>query len=383
MRLRTKTRSDGGQSKTISVSTPGRLHCHLADADIYCDLAEGRTRAITNRHEVAPRPASDGQAMTKLVSVAIPVRNGADVLEHTLAAVRAQLLDPPSSVELLLCDSASHDRSVTIARSYDAEVIEIPVERFSHGGTRNLLMRRAQGEHVAFLTQDAVPADPGWLARLLDGFALAPDVGLVYGPYRPRDDASPMVARELTEWFQSFAPDGAPRIDRLDPSERTIPTSELEGIRGFFTDANGCVARAAWEDVPFREVAYAEDRVLATDMLRAGYAKVYAPRASVIHSHDYSLMGWLRRSFDEARALREVYGDVEATDIGRNALLVWGNVGADLRWVRAHGGRPSPEMIARSLVHHVARTTGALLGAHSVALPGSVVRRISLEGRKS
>ena len=124
------------------------------------------------------------------------------------------------------------DRSVTIARSYDAEVIEIPVERFSHGGTRNLLMRRAQGEHVAFLTQDAVPADPGWLARLLDGFALAPDVGLVYGPYRPRDDASPMVARELTEWFQSFAPDGAPRIDRLDPSERTIPTSELGAYAG-------------------------------------------------------------------------------------------------------------------------------------------------------
>ena len=71
-------------------------------------------------------------------------------------------------------------------------------------------MRRAQGEYVAFLTQDAVPADQRWLSRLLEGFALAPDVGLVYGPYRPRDDATPMVARELTEWFGSFAPDGAP-----------------------------------------------------------------------------------------------------------------------------------------------------------------------------
>ncbi|MGP0035558.1 MAG: hypothetical protein ACLP4R_13400, partial [Solirubrobacteraceae bacterium] len=175
--------------------------------------------------------------------------------------------------------------------------------------------------------------------------------------------------------------DGAPRIDRLDPSERTIPASELEGIRGFFTDANGCIARAAWEAVPFRAVAYAEDRLLAMDMLRAGYAKVYVPQAPVIHSHDYSMTGWLRRSFDEARALREVYCDVEPTDMRRNALLVWGSVGADLRWVRAHGGRPSPEMIARSLVHHLARTTGALLGAHSVALPRSVVRRMSLEGR--
>lgn len=319
--------------------------------------------------------------MTKLVSVAIPVRNGADVLERTLAGVRAQRLDPSMSLELIVCDSTSSDASVSIAREYGAEVIEIPVERFSHGETRNLLMRRAQGQHVAFLTQDAVPADQGWLERLLAAFTLAPDVGLAYGPYRPRDDASPMVARELTEWFHSFAPNGAPRIDRLDPSERSIPVTELRDIRGFFTDANGCLARAAWEAVPFRAVAYAEDRALALDMLRAGYAKVYVPAAAVIHSHDYSMTDWWRRSFDEARAIRDVYGYVEPADIRRNALIVWGRVGADLRWVRAHGSRRSPVLIARSLTHHLARTAGALLGARASRLPEPVVRRASLEGR--
>lgn len=319
--------------------------------------------------------------MTKLVSVAIPVRNGADVLEETLVGVRAQRLDPSASIELIVCDSASHDGSVSIARAYGAEVIEIPVESFSHGETRNLLMRQAQGEYVAFLTQDAVPADQDWLARLLEGFPLAPDIALVYGPYRPRDDASPMVARELTEWFRSFAPDGAARIDRLGPTERTMPATVLEGIRGFFTDANGCLARAAWEDVPFRAIPYAEDRALAMDMLRAGYAKVYVPGAPVIHSHDYSMIDWLRRSFDEARALRDVYGYVEPADIRRNVLNVWGKVGADLRWVRAHGGRRSPPLIASSLAHHLVRTAGAVLGARAAALPGPLVRTLSLERR--
>lgn len=319
--------------------------------------------------------------MTKLVSVAIPVRNGADVLEQTLAGVRAQDLGHPVSIELIVCDSASRDGSVSVARAYGAEVIEIPVERFSHGETRNLLMRRTHGEHVAFLTQDAVPGDRAWLARLLEGFRLAPDVGLVYGPYRPRDDASPMVARELTEWFDSFAPDGTPRIDRLRVSERTNPATALDGIRGFFTDANGCVARAAWEAVPFRAVPYAEDRALALDMLRAGYAKVYLPQAPVIHSHDYSMVGWLRRSFDEARAVREVYGVIEPADVRRNVLNVWGKVGADLRWVRVHGGRGSPALIARSLTHHLVRTAGALLGARADALPEPVVRTLSLEHR--
>ena len=41
------------------------------------------------------------------------------------------------------------------------------------------------------------------------------------------------------------------RIDRLDESERQTPAQALVGARGFFTDANGCVARAAWEEVPF------------------------------------------------------------------------------------------------------------------------------------
>jgi rhamnosyltransferase len=319
--------------------------------------------------------------MTKLVSVAIPVRDAGEALEQTLAAVRAQRLDPSVSLELIVCDSASRDGSVAVARAYGAEVIEIPVESFSHGETRNLLMRRSHGEHVAFLTQDAVPADDLWLSRLLEGFAVAPDVALTYGPYAPRDDASPMVARELTEWFRSFAPDGAPRIDRLALSERTITATVLEGIPGFFTDANGCLARAAWEVVPFRPIPYAEDRALALDMLRAGYAKVYVPQAPVIHSHDYSMVGWLGRSFDEARSLRDVYGYVEPADIRRNALMVWGKVGADLRWVRAHGGRRSPAVIARSLAHHLIRTAGALLGARYCGLPDPVVRGLSLEGR--
>jgi rhamnosyltransferase len=319
--------------------------------------------------------------MTRLISVAIPVRNGADVLDQTLAGVRAQRLDQSASIELVVCDSASRDGSVSIARSYGADIIEIPVEQFSHGETRNMLMRRTQGDHVAFLTQDAVPADQGWLERLLGGFSLAPDVALVFGPYQPRDDASPMVARELTQWFESFAPDAGMRIDRLAPSELTIPLTVLQGVRGFFTDANGCLARAAWEEVPFRPIPYAEDRALALDMLRAGYAKVYVPRAPVIHSHDYSMIDWLRRSFDEARAVRDVYGYVEPADIRRNALNIWGKVGADLRWARAHEGLRSWALIPRSLPHHLLRTAGALLGAHAAALPEPVVRALSLEGR--
>ena len=80
-----------------------------------------------------------------------------------------------------MADSGSTDGSRELAsprRGGDRR----PAGEFSHGGTRNLLVERASGAHVAFLTQDAVPADERWLARLLEGFELADDVGLVFGP---------------------------------------------------------------------------------------------------------------------------------------------------------------------------------------------------------
>jgi rhamnosyltransferase len=215
--------------------------------------------------------------MSRLTTVAIPVLNGGPTLARALAAVQSQRTE--REVEVLICDSGSSDGSRELARSFGAEVIEIAPSRFSHGGTRNLLMERSRGEHVAFLTQDAVPADELWLSRLLDGFGVAANVGLVFGPYLPWSNASAMVQRELTDWFGSFSPDGSPRIDRLESFERDTPSRTLLGRRGFFTDANGCVARAAWERTPFRDVPYAEDHVIAHDMMRAGFAKVFMPQA--------------------------------------------------------------------------------------------------------
>lgn len=323
-------------------------------------------------------------AVHSLVTVAIPTLNAGPDFENTLAAVRGQRVD--REVQLLICDSGSSDETVALAQSQGARVLRIPPPSFSHGGTRNLLMSEAQGDHVAFLSQDAVPDGDTWLAELLGAFTLAPDVALAFGPYRPRPDAGPSVARELTTWFGSFS-DGEPRIDRLEPVRRAAPAREFLGHLGFFTDANGCVARAAWEQIPFRTIAYAEDHMLAQDMLRAGFAKVYVPEAAVIHSHDYSPWQWMRRSFDEARAMRDVYNwVVSPREAARNLR---GNVMADWRWALDSGDRRgrTPRLalgalLAGSLLHHGARTAGGLLGGSAERLPRPVALRLSLEGRR-
>ncbi len=312
------------------------------------------------------------------VSVAIPVRNGGPALAGVLAALGRQTV----AHELIVCDSGSSDGSAELARGAGGRILEVPAASFDHGGTRNLLMEHATGAHVAFLTQDAEPADERWLERLLGGFELAPDVALAYGPYRPRPRASAAVRIELERWFASLSPDGRPQVERLAPHELgTLPVSALVGRRGFFTDANGCVSRDAWLGAPFREVSYAEDRVLAIDMLRAGYAKAYLPDAAVSHSHDYSTSQQLRRSFDEARALREVYGWREPASPAELLRRLRGELGAARRELPADSGERRPIALAGIAAHHLARQCGALLGSRADRLPAAVRRRLSLEGR--
>ncbi|HEX8646167.1 MAG TPA: glycosyltransferase family 2 protein [Thermoleophilaceae bacterium] len=310
------------------------------------------------------------------VSVAIPVRNGGADLARLLDAIASQRVD--REVELVVADNESTDGSRAEAAARGAAIVDVPRGEFSHGGTRELLMRSTRGEHVAFVTQDALPQGERWLAELLAGFDDAPDVALVYGPYLPRPDASHMVTRELTEFFQSLAPDGEPRVDRgLDPSGiRPAPAT-------FYTSANGCVARSAWERVPFRPVSYAEDQLLAVDMLAAGFAKVFRPGAAVVHSHDYPPAERFRRFFDEFRALREVYGHVEEAGWPYTPAVVRAGVRRDRAWLRGRGaaGWELDRGTLESLAYHGSRTAAAILGTRADRIPPGLRRVLSKDGR--
>ncbi len=319
------------------------------------------------------------------VTVAIPVLNGARYLDEVLGAVRAQRTD--RDVELLIVDSGSTDGSLEIAESHGARIHRIAGAEFSHGGTRNRMMALAEGEHVAFITQDATPAHERWLAALLEGFEQAGDVALVFGPHDPRPDASHMIKCEMERHFSVWG-DGGTRVDvqRLERTPEALAAYRaFPGRWSFFSDVNGCVARWAWERIPYREVPYAEDQLLGREMIEAGFAKVFHPQARVRHSHDYPPVQFLRRYFDEFRSLREVLDHVEAARPIGTPQTIRGLVGHDKRWLRRQGvyGRALVLPLAVSLRHHAIRQTGAIVGTRADRLPPSARRALSLEGRDS
>ncbi len=314
----------------------------------------------------------------RLITVAIPVLNGATELERLLPVIVNQAVD--AEVEIIISDSESTDGSATVARAHGATVIDVKRSTFTHGGTRNLLMERSHGELVAFLTQDALPEGDDWLKALTGAFTVAADVGLAFGPGLPRPDASLTVRRDLTTYFGSLSPDGSVQVVRLGDGDR-----DGDGPRMYFHSVNACISRGAWSQVPFRTVAYAEDRMLALDMLRAGWGKAFVPSAAVIHSHDYRPLDLFRRSFDEWRGLREVLGYREPYGLGISSEWIINQVRADLEFAAGEGMGTlrRAALVPASLRYACLRHAGAVLGSRSARLRPGLRRRFSLERRAS
>jgi O-antigen biosynthesis protein len=317
------------------------------------------------------------------VSVVIPVKDGERYLEELLGALAQEGAEQAGTeIEILVIDSGSQDRSREIARAAGVELLEIEPSEFGHGRTRNLGAQRTSGELICFLTQDATPR-PGWLAAYLEAFALDERIGAAYGPHLPRPDTSPMIARELSEFFAGFSTggDGADRVNGNRAGG--TPTIQRAGDQTFLSNVNACYARACWEEIRFREVAYSEDQAFGVDLLDAGWSKVYHPGAAVLHAHDYGAIEFMRRYFDEYRGLRETTGHVEPFGVLAAARDVRSAVVEDRRWVtdRDLSRSELARLTARATLHHGGRRVFSALGSRAARIPDPVSSLLSLEGR--
>lgn len=307
-----------------------------------------------------------------MISVVIPVLNGAELLDEVLAAVTAQVIDEP--FEVLVIDSGSTDGSQDIVRSHPGvRLLEIPQEEFGHGRTRNLGVQETSGELIAFLTQDATPAGEDWLAAYRAAFSLESNVGAAFGPHLPRPGVNPLMARLLRDHFATFA-------DPRDPSATVL---QRPGDPTYLSNSNSCISRAAWEAAPFRDIAYAEDQAFGVDVFKNGFIKAYVPGAAAYHSHDFGMVESFQRWFDEYRGLADGTGEKTEASAGRALEILRDSVARDQEFLEELG-QPAWRRAAwgaRSTVYHAGRIGFGGLGARAQRLPGRVRQVLSFEGR--
>ncbi|TFC90426.1 MULTISPECIES: glycosyltransferase family 2 protein [Cryobacterium] len=267
-----------------------------------------------------------------LVTVAILTYNGEVYLERILQQVTTQHID--GDVEVLVVDSGSTDSTLEIVRKFPSvRLHEIANSEFGHGKTRNLAARLAQGEFIAFLTHDAIPASAHWLKELLAPFAFDPRIVAVMGKQIPRAGCFPLLKYEIQGVFAGFGPDFGTSIFYKDDF---VQSEGVLNAISFYSDVNSATRRDFLVNtLPYRDVRYAEDQLFGKDLIEAGYRKAYSGRAAVEHSNDLTLAEYRRRIFDETVGLRQIGFDIPVlTRANRSRLVARGVVGDTLRILR-------------------------------------------------
>lgn len=301
------------------------------------------------------------------VSVLMPTWNGAEFLERVLGALARQELALPW--EFLAIDSGSKDRTLAILESWRARfpapcrVEHIHQDAFDHGDTRNLLASRSSGDLLVFLTQDAIPSSPKWLATLVRNFDDA-DVGAAYCRNVPRPDAE-LLTRVFSESDPGYTP-GRREVRAPDATAYERLSSHEKRLLYNFNDVASALRRDLWELHPLPRTEFGEDVLLARGLLEAGYTVVYDDVATVEHSHDYGAAEMRKRCAIDGKFNAEWLDRVCVGSRSDADVLVERQLARDREALEQAGLRG--DELARQLAHAKELRRAAFVGLHEGGL---------------
>ena len=251
------------------------------------------------------------------VSVVMPVRNGAGLLDAQLASLAAQ--NYPGKWELVVVDNGSTDGTVRVAEQWRGRVpglrVHLAPEARGANHARNAGCRAAGGGRFAFCDHDDV-ADPGWLAALMRGLDTYPVVG-GFLERESLNDAAAVASR--------------PQLDRLH-----------DGGFGFLPyplAANCAMRREVWATLGGFDGAFeygSDDVEFFWRAQLAGLALGYAPDAVMHYRLRPDLTRMARQYYDYGRSHPKLYRAFRGAGMPRTGLRAGGRV-----WLGLAGQLPA------------------------------------------
>lgn len=225
--------------------------------------------------------------MSPLISIIIPTLNGGELFGKVLESIAGQ--DLGEECELLIYDSSSTDTTVALAETYGAKVTLVQRKHFDHGGTRTMAARKASGDILVFMTQDAVITGSRDLSALIAPLKEDSAVAVTYGRQLPAEGAN-LAAAHLRLFNYPDVSQTRSYEDRKKYGLKTVFVSnsfaaykkdELAAT-GYFQDG----------------LIFGEDTCTVGRLLMRGSAIRYVAEATVYHSHNYTLIEEFKRHFD-------------------------------------------------------------------------------------
>ena len=243
----------GGRSGRFRNGPPVTLtrlseSCHLKADGTPPDLV---ARSSTGRMAAVSDPD---------ITVIVRARDEERTIGRCLALLAGQEVGE-RSLETIVVDNGSRDRTAANAAAAGARIVPIPREPFSFGAALNRGAEAARGSVLVALSADAFASDPGWISRLCRHLA---------------DDRVACASGD------PWAPDGSPL--------RTVVRQDLSLVRAHprwgYSNGAGAFRAELWRRRAFREdLPGCEDQEWALHWLGEGYICVIDPALVIDHDH--------------------------------------------------------------------------------------------------
>jgi rhamnosyltransferase len=205
---------------------------------------------------------------TPRVSVGILTRNAGKLFGRVLDALSKQSTDWP--FEVVILDSGSKDGTDTYAASRGVRVVPYKPAKFRFGTARDTLFENCRGEVIVTISQDVVPGDDRWLAKMVTPI-LSGEVDATVGEQRPAPGEYAFYWDYHGSWMRTVAV-------QFDQAYGKICIS----------GSNLALRRSTWEALRFGDVEAIEDRVMQVKLFKTNRKMRQVKDAVSLHGHDYT-----------------------------------------------------------------------------------------------
>ena len=329
---------------------------------------EAAQRVVAERlRESLPRAAADERMPA--VSVAICTRNRPDRLRRCLASLAA--LDPSPEVltrafEILVVDNAPPDDATQQVVEASPGVRYLREPKPGLDFARNLALREARGEIIAYVDDDVV-VDRGWLAGLREAWSENPDARGFTGLVMPLE-----LETRAQVIFEQRGGFGRGVDNRRWRRERQDNTLFPCGAGSFGAGANMAFHRATLLELGGFDEALdtgaplpgGGDLDIFYRVARAGHTMAYEPQFAVFHEHRRDMKSLRRQYWTWGLAHMAFVMKSHATDPAYRGkmrrLISWWFRDQWRRLLRSIAGRDGlpPDMVLAELLGGVAGLFG-------------------------
>jgi glycosyltransferase involved in cell wall biosynthesis len=220
------------------------------------------------------------------ISIIIRCCNEQDYIGRLLTGIYEQSV---KDIEVIVVDSGSTDRTLSIASCFPVIIREISAEEFSFGRAINVGCEFAAGEILVFASAHVYPRHRRWLEYLVAPFRDV-KVALTYGKQRGNAWNKYSENQIFSKWF----PDHPVSVQRSP----------------FCNNANAAIRRVLWEKIPYDEnLTGLEDLDWAKRVISEGYYLSYVAEAEVVHVHNEQYFGTFNRYYRESIVFYQLFPD--------------------------------------------------------------------------